>query len=284
MNSYKEGTKMRAIKISVVMLTAAVLSLTGCNEKPGPKVLAKVNGTPITADDLNFVPKQPHGEKAPDYGPKGIEDVINQELLYQKGIRLGMDQDPSYRRKLVSLNNLPQGAKRLEMARRVFNTQIASKTDISRDEAQAYYQRNAGQIATELHLLMVSFASKGEAEKAQKKLAAGADFAALARPVMKGKPGQQREPWDLGFVKWQQIPVDFLDQIYGLRPGQLSGLLGTPRTGFQIVKLVERRQLPEPGFDKVSAMLMNQLRDAKLLKEYREYLEALRKEANIVTF
>lgn len=275
---------MRAIKLSVVVLTAAVLSLTACNEKPGPKVLAKVNGTPLTVEDVNFAPKPVHGEKPVEYGPKGVEDVIDQELLYQKGIRLGMDQDPSYRRKLVSLNSMPQGAKRLEMARRVFNTEIASKTEVQREEAKAYYEKNAGQIATELHLLMVSFASKGEAEEAQKKLSAGADFATLARPVMKGKPGQEREPWDLGFVKWQQIPVDFLDQIYGLKPGQVSGLLGNQRTGFQIVKLLERRQLPEPGFDQSSAMVMNRLRDVKLLKEYRQYLEALRKEANIVTF
>jgi peptidyl-prolyl cis-trans isomerase C len=275
---------MRTLKLSVLMLTAtALLFSTGCNEKPGSKILAKVNGAPLTVDDLNFRPQETHSS-TPQYGEKSIDDIINQELLFQQGIRLRLDQDPSYRRKLASLNSQPPGAKRQEMARRVFNVAIASKIDVGYQEGKDYYEKNAEQIATELHLLLVKFDQKREAEEALQQLSRGADFASIARRVTKGDAVQGKEPWDLGFVKWEQVPVDYLDRIYGLRTGEVSAILGSQATGFQIVKLLERRKVPEPGFQKVSAMVINRLRDLKLLKEYYQYLAALRKDAKIVTF
>jgi peptidyl-prolyl cis-trans isomerase C len=274
---------MRRIKISLLVLATALLTLTGCNEKPGAKVLAKVNGVPITVDDVNFRQQEGHGKK-PEYGPKTVDDIINQELMFQQGVRLGLDQDPSYRRKLDTLNSAEPGAKRLEMARRVFSTEVASKVEVGHQEAKQYFEKNAEQIATDLHLLMVKFTSRGDADQALKKLRSGADFASVARPVMTGAQGGGRQPWDLGFVKWQQVPVEFLDQIYGLKPGQVSEVLGTQRTGYQIVRMVEKRQGPIPEYGAVMALVMNRLRDLKLLNQYHQYLATLRKEAKIVTF
>jgi peptidyl-prolyl cis-trans isomerase C len=275
---------MRTIKFSTAMLTACVLlSLTACNEKPGAKVLAKVNGTPLTAEDVSFRLQEAHG-KQPQHGKKSIDDIINQELLFQKGRQLGLDKDPSYQSKLAALKKLPPGAQRLEMARRVFNTQIASKIEVSYQDGKDYYQKNADQISTELHLYMAMFEKREQAEDALKKLRAGADFASIARPVMKEAAVPGREPWDLGFVRWEQVPVDFLDPVYRLNPGELSGVLGSQPTGFQIVKLLERRQAPKASYESKSAAVMNRLRDLKLLQAYKDYLETLRKEAKIVTF
>jgi peptidyl-prolyl cis-trans isomerase C len=274
---------MGRIKLSLIVLAAALLILTGCNEKPGSKVLAKVNGVPITVDDVNFRQQEGHGKK-PEYGPKTVDDIINQELMFQQGIRLGLDQDPTYRRKLDTLNSAAPGAKRLEMARRVFSTEVAAKVEVGHREAKQYFEKNAEQIATDLHLHMVKFVNKGEADEALKKLRSGADFASVARSPLTAARGGGREPWDLGFLKWQQVPVEFLDQIYGLKPGEVSEVLGTQRTGYQIVKMVEKRRGPIPEYGAITALVMNRLRDLKLLNQYHQYLATLRKEAKIVTF
>jgi len=265
------------------MTATALFGLTGCNGKPSSKVLAKVNGIPLTAEDVSFRLQEAHG-KTPQYGNKSIDDVINQELLFQRGMKLRLDQDPSYRQKLAALNAMPPGAKRLEMARRVFNFEIASKIEVSHQEARDYYEKNADQIATELHLELIKFDDKAQAEEAVKKLRAGADLAAIARQLQKPAAAEGKTPWDLGFVKWEQVPVDFLDQVYALKPGQVSGVLGTQHTGFQVVKLLERRQVSQAGYEKMSAGVQNRLRDLKLLTAYNQYLETLRKEAKIVTF
>jgi peptidyl-prolyl cis-trans isomerase C len=275
---------MRIVKFSAALLTAALfLSLTACNEKPGSKVLAKVNGTPLTAEDVNFRLQEAHG-KTPQTGNKSIDDIINQELLFQKGKQLGLDQDPTFQSKLVALKKMPAGALRLEMARRVFNTQIASKIAVSHQDGKDYYEKNAEQISTELHLQMIMFQDKAKAEEALKKLRGGADFATIARPVMTGQPVPGREPWDLGFIRWDQVPVDFVSEIYRLKPGEISGILGSQPTGFQVVKLLERRQVPKSSYENQSASIINRLRDLKLLQAYKDYLVTLRKEAKIVTF
>lgn len=275
---------MRTLKLFAVTLsTAALFCVAGCNAKPGSEVLAKVNGLPITADDLTFRKVEGHG-KTPQYGPKTVEDIVDQELLYQKGIRLGLDQDPGYQRQLPELSRMPAGAKRLEMARRVFTTQIASRIEVRPDDGRKYYAAHADQIRTQLHLGLLKFDDRQKAEEALKKLRDGADFAGVAKGVMKGAGANGREAWDLGFVKWEQVPVEFADSLYRLKPGEVSAVLGSKATSFQIVKLMEKRTTPEPGYEKVSALVINRLRDLKLLEAYQQYLETLRKEATIVTF
>ncbi len=272
-------------------LLAALFCMSGCNGRPqqspsqdnkGTKILARVNGTPLTAADVAFRPEAPHG--LPSWYPeKTLDDIVNQELLYQKGLKLGLDKDFSYRNKLAKLNALPPGAKRLEMARRVFNTQIASTIEVTYQDGKDYFDKNADRIATELQLEIAKFDKRQDAENALKKLRGGASVESVARPVMGVKPVDGRMPWDLGFVKWDKVPVDFQEQIYRLKPGEVSDVLGNQGTGFQIVKLLASRRGPKYDYAAVSAVVMNRLRDQKLLEAYAHYVAQLRKEANIVT-
>ena len=274
---------MLNVKRLLIVLAAMSALLSGCNGKAQEKILAKVNGMPITAEDVAFRLDLGHGNK-PQYGDKSIDDIINQELLYQQGVRLGLDQDPSYQRLLVKLNSAPAGARRLEMARRVFNTEIAAKVDVTYQEGQDYFEKHAEQIAAQLHLEMIKFAKRSQAEEALKRLRGGASIEEIARPLMGETPVQGRKPWDLGFVGWQQIPVDFTTRIYTLKPGEVSEVLGSRATGFQVVKLIEIRKGARTGYPALSATVMNRLRDLKLLQAYARYVETLRKEAKIVTF
>ena len=269
------------------VLILGMLSIAGCDGKPqyapsgqGAKVLARVNGVPLTAEDVAFRLQEAHGNK-PQYGNKSIDDIVNQELLYQQGLKLGLDKDPSYQRKFLKPEGVSSGAKRLEMARLVFNTQIASHIDVRFTDGKEYYDKNADRIATELHLEMARFDNRPEAEAALKKVRDGASFESIARPVMGTTPVDGRMPWDLGFVTWDKVPVDFVDSVYTLKPGEVSGILGSGPTGFQIVKLRASRRVPKVDYPVISATVMNRLRDKKLLEAYNQYVEQLREKATI---
>jgi peptidyl-prolyl cis-trans isomerase C len=267
-----------------VSILVAVLCVAGCQGKEhqsppgqGSKVLARVNGTPIMADDVNFRLEKAHG--GTDSRSKSLDDIINQELLYQQGVKLGLDKDPSYKAKLADLERQPSGARRLEMARRVFNTQIAAKVNLMPRDGQEYYDRNADRIATELHLELIKSDSRQEAEEALRKIRGGAAFESVARPIMEG-----REQWDLGFVKWEQIPVEFVEPVYKLKPAEVSDILGSQQTGFQIIKVVERRKIGKTAYSAIQGTVMNRLRDLKLLEAYNQYMDQLRKDAKIEKF
>lgn len=271
-------------------LLVLLLILSGCQAKQQQstsgkvaKLLARVNGVSLSADDLSFQKQEGHATQ-PKYGDKTIDDIIDQELLYQQGIKLGLDKDPTYLNKLVKYQNQPPAAVRQEMARRVFNTQIASKIDVSFKDTKDYFDKNIDKIATELHLEMISFAEREQAEEALKKLRNGSSFDVVAQAGMGKTKVDNLRPWDLGYLKWDKIPVDFVEAVYKLKPGEISDILGNHRTGFQVVKLDAIRNSPKIKYNDVSAMVMNRLRDLKLLEAYNQYVAQLRNNANIVKY
>ncbi len=266
---------------------------SGCTAKKEPakssetegKVVAKVNGTPITEEDLSFPMRGAHGErKGSGNQQKALDDVITEELLYQEGLKIGLDKDPGYRAQIAKLEHQLAIAKRAEMTRRVYNTQVAAKVEIANSDAKNYYDQKAHQIATELHLGVISFNNKERAEEALGKIRAGAPFESIARSVMGSQVSAGREPWDLGFLSWDQIPVDFVDAVYRLKPGEVSDLVSSKRTGYQIFKLFGARKNPKADFTSLSGLIMNRLRDEKVIEAYEQYVEKLKKEAKIEKF
>jgi peptidyl-prolyl cis-trans isomerase C len=273
----------------------ATLALTACNKPENDgKALAKVNGTSITREDLELTAKQSgHGEARQ---MKDLDYVISEELMYQQGCRIGLDKDPTYKKQLVALEQKGHGmAKtqagyaryvacqmRSEMARRVFNTQIASKVDVTLPEAHDYFDRNKEMIRTELHLGLLKFQESGDAIKALHQIRQGTPFETIAkeREQKKAQP-----PADLGFVAWRDLPIDFAGPLYKLKAGEVSQIMGNQESGFQIVKLYASRPSPRNiEFKDVSGSIMNGLRDLKLVEEHHKYLEQLKKQAKIVTF
>jgi parvulin-like peptidyl-prolyl isomerase len=290
----KDGTLKKAFFL-FFMGFILLLAFSGCKTrkdgaeipKAGSRVVAKVNGQVITEEDLNFRLLGPHGRKrAPgkEEKEKEIGDVIQEELLYQQGIKLGLDNDPGYRMKIARLERQLDNFKRVEMARRVYTTQVAAKINITLQDAKDYYEKHADRITTELHLGVISFRSSEEAEEALKKIRRGASFEAIAREVMGSKLPAGREPWDLGFLPWDRIPFHFVDAVYQLKPGEVSGVVASKRTGFEIFRLIGSRKNAKAGFSTMSGIIMNRLRDQRVIEARERYVEGLKKEAKIEIF
>ncbi len=217
------------------------------------KVVAKVNGTPITEEDLSFRLPGAHGEKrASGNQQKALDDVITEELLYQQGLKIGLDKDPGYRAQIARFERQLAHVKRAEMTRRVYNTQVAAKVEITHADAKNYYDKNADQITTELHLGVILFNNKEGAGEALEKIRGGATFESIARSVMGSQVSAGREPWDLGFLSWDRIPIDFVDAVYRLKPGEVSNIVSSKRTGYQIFKLLGARKNPKADFASMS--------------------------------
>ena len=274
----------------------AMIALAGCNKPEGDgKVLATVNGTAITQKDLELSTR-PSGH-SPGGAAKDLDYLIGEELMYQQGKRIGLDRDPTYQKQRARLEqsghgmakNSPEHVRsvanemRSEMAQRVFSTQIAARAEVRMAEAKEYFERNRQTIGTQLHLGLIKLQSRQDAQKALQRISQGEKFEAVARQA-KGKTVQTASP-DLGFLSWTEIPIDFVEPLYKLKPGEVSGILGNQQAGFQIVKVYETRPSPKPPqFADVSGSIMNGLRDLKIVQLHHQYLGQLKKEAKIVTF
>lgn len=278
-----------------ILALCATVAAAGCN-KPATvgKPLATVNGTTITQQDLDFsaLPSG-HGPAKPS---KDLAYVIDEELMSQQGHKIGLDRDPTYQKQLARLQQAGHGMlqsspertayvasqMRTEMARRVFDTQIAAKVDVRMPEAKEYFDRHRESINTQLHLGLIKFADEKSARQALEKLRQGTPFEKLGG----AKSGQETAAVrDLGFLPWSELPIDFVEPLYKLKPGEVSGVMGNYEAGYQLIKVYGSRPSPrELRFADVSGSIMNGLRDLKIMQEHQAYLEQLKKQAKIVTF
>ena len=273
-----------------VVLSTVVLLLAVCQGKPlwgrdGNAVLARVNGTPITEENIAVNLSRGHGWPAEvQAGREFLDDAILEVLMYQEGLKLGLDKEIGYKAFIAKKQNQVPRAQWREMKRRVINSQIAAKIDIRPQDARDYYEKNAERIATQLHLLYIKVKSRGAADEALKKIRSGASFESVARPLMGDTKVDGREVWDLGFVKWDRIPVDFFDAVYRLRPGEMSDVMGSQQAGFQIVKVLAKKKVPVVAFSASQGIVMNRLRDLKILESYNQYVAQLKNNAKIEIF
>ncbi len=276
------------MKISTLAL-AVILSLSftiqGCkstatNESKTGNVLATVNGAPITGDDV-FLRLGGH-EQFIDSPVRDevLDEVINDELLYQKGVKLGLDKDEKFQSAVRMMERRITAYKRAEIARRVRDTQIAAKVNMTDQDVKEYYGKHAEQIATELHLGVLQFADKAAADEALARIRAGASFEKVGAEQPKG-PGQN---WDKGFLHWNQIPIEIADTVYGLKKGEVSGVLTASPAGIFIIKVIDRKKNPKTEFANVKAVLENRLIKIKIQEAYDQYLQKLKKESTIKKF
>jgi len=288
---------MRIYRCGVIAAALMLCCSAGCKEQAKkapqangekqPKVLAKVNGVPITEVDLAFKMSKTHGMASSQQSDRTLDDIIREELLYQQGIKLGLDKDPGYQAQIDKLERQLANMKRIEMTRRVFNTQIASKVTITNEEVKEYFTKNESRIATDLHLGMLTFGTREAADEAQRKMRAGASFESVAAETggskNPGMPGNAR-PWDMGYTTWDQIPIDFVDTVYKLKPGEVSGVVSMKETGFYIFKLFEARKNPKADYNSMAGTIMNRLRDQRVMDEYKKFEEQLKRDAKIERF
>ena len=169
---------------------------------------------------------------------------------------------------------------------------IASKVTVSDQEAKAFYDKNPDtftlpeQVRASHILITVDpkasaadrKKAKAKAESLLKQLKAGADFAKLAKENS-GCPSS-KQGGDLGYFSKGQMVKPFEDAAWGLKPGELSGVVET-QFGYHIIKLTERRGASKVPFDAVKGRIEESLKERKVGELVNAELEAARKSARI---
>jgi parvulin-like peptidyl-prolyl isomerase len=249
-----------------------------------PKVLAVVNGTAITDEEVNFYLMRGKGQATtPELQQETLGKVIDAELLYQKGVELGMDKDPRYQQVLRLLELRNKATRRNELMRRIFKEEIADKVMLEDDAAKEYYEDNKKELSTEYHLLMLRFEHLADAEQALEELnKKKTTFEKLAEKQFRGAKKPDGKPvWDLGFLNWRQMPEEWTKAVFALDPGKYSEPIATHRSGYRVLKLVAKREGAAVSFEKVKATIENRLKANATLLAREEYAKKLRSDAKI---
>lgn len=255
-------------------LLALVLSLVACEQQPAPpkpgagapsssaaaaapgdKILARVNGAPITETDVKLRSKPPTGHTGetakPPPDPKAVLDnLVLDEIAAQRAVELGLDKDPAYQSKLREMEASLNAFKRQELSQRFFAKEVGDKAKVSDEATKKYFDEHAREIRSEYHVMQLLFTrDEAGARAASEEIKKGASFDELAKKKFPGLPESMKPPWDLGYLKWNQIPDAWWPVIFGMKPGDVSGVIAGEESRYWVVKLVDRRELPQTSFE-----------------------------------
>lgn len=263
-----QSSCLRAVVITAVTaLSAAYLT----SPAAAAKVLAKVNGTEITDEDVKVatddlassLPPQLEGKARESYV---LDFLIDGELVAQKAKADKLDQTPEFAKKLTY--------QREKLLMESLLGQVA-KTAVTDAALHATYEeaKKAQKPETEVHARHILVAEEADAKAALKRVKGGEDFAKVAKEVSKD-PGS--EGGDLGwFTKSRMVP-EFAEAAFKLEPGQISDLVKSA-FGWHVIKLEEKRQTSFPPFDEVK----DQVARYVVQKAQGELVAGLRKTAKI---
>jgi peptidyl-prolyl cis-trans isomerase C len=272
-------TVKRSSIIRIATLVLTVAALAGCGSKSTPPageakkgdVLAEVNGTAITSDELKKqIEMLPPQVKAFAGTPEGrrelFDNIIAQQLMVDEAKKEGIENDATFKERLEDIR------KRLMVESYVKKT-LADKVKIDDAELQKFYEQNKDRFKTGNQIKASHIIVKDEnlAKQVKAELDKGGNFEELAKKY--STDGAAAKGGDLGwFAKDAMIP-EFYDAAAALKEGQVSGIIKT-RFGFHIVKLTGKRG---PGILPF-AEIKEQLKEMMLPQKQQEYFAKMKQE------
>lgn len=290
-NREKKDLRIIIVPLAVVFLMTSLLSCAGKKEADRKtdadvqgKVLATVNGVPITEYDVNLNLKRAvHGETVtPEATQNVLEALVRNELVYQQSLELGLDKNPEYRRKLSEVEAQLRDYKRKEMSA-LYREYVKAKAAVTDSEAREYFEKNSGRIRTKVHLGQIYYRGE-EARIAEdyKELKSGIPFEKVASKRFPNLPKGMKAPWDLGYLHWSQIPPYWQDSIDRLKPGQVSEILRGPNERFWVIRLIDKTEDPNVTFATEKEKIVEILRGQKAEELSESMLRQMRTNSKIL--
>jgi peptidyl-prolyl cis-trans isomerase C len=260
------------------ILTAALLSVTAISanviaQETG-KVVAKVNGAPITEQDLAFAER----EIGPNLNQAKVMDLAKRrEVLIEFLIENQVLAEAAIKNKLgdgAGFANRMAYWKRRALREAYFEKSIQST--ITEAEAKTFYDAQAAKAKGGLQIRARHILVKTE-EKAKEVfelIAHDGDFVELAKKHSTGPSAPQGG--DLGYFGPGQMVPEFQKTAFALKKGEVSMPVKT-KFGWHIIKVEDRRESGMPAFDKLKSRIVQHLSRVKT----RQITTDMRKSAKV---
>ena len=210
-----------------------------------PKVLAKVDGVPITEEDVNDalldigpgLPQKLEGAEREKYV---LDYLIDLRLVAKKAEADKLDAGADFSRRLAYYRD--------KLAMEALLTVVAKSATTDEAEHKAYDEAAKAQPPVEeVHARHILLPTEEEAKAALERIKKGEDFAKVATEMSKDPAG---DGGDLGWFSKDRMVPEFADAAFKLQPGQVSEPVNS-QFGWHIIKVEERRMKTFPPFEQV---------------------------------
>ncbi len=267
---------------AVLSLIFAMVLISGPSYGKKEKVLARVNGEPITEKDfseaLEVLPPQLRAvvQSNPDMKKKFLENLINQKLLLQQMRKEGVKEDEEIKRKVRQY--------REALLLKKYVDEKLSNIKVTDEEVKEYYEKHKSEFTqpAKVKVRHILVKTKKEAEEIRKKLLKGADFAALARKYSIDK-ASARNGGELGELTRDSLVKEFANVAFSLKVGEISKPVKT-RFGYHIIQVEKKTPEVVIPLSHVKEEIRQTLLHQKRSEALRKMIEDLKKKSKVEVY
>lgn len=256
-------------------------------------------------------------EEMEDLRKSVLEELISAELLYQesqksgmedltgevedqfKKIKGGFESEEAFRKVLkergITEKELKADIKKGLYIRRFLDTKVFKDITVSEEEKKQEYEKNKDKLdvpeqvrARHILVRMAEDASQEEKDKARgkiedlrKRAVSGEDFEELARN--NSEDGSASRGGDLGYFKRGDMVEPFESAAFGLKEGEISGLVET-RFGYHIIQHVNTMPAHTLTYGEVAEEIERFLLNQRRSQELNKFVDGLKKGAKVETY
>jgi peptidyl-prolyl cis-trans isomerase SurA len=311
---------------SLILLPAAFAADTIVEE-----IVARVNNQIITSsefrrseDELRKEAQQQDPVNADkiiaDREKDVLRDLIDQQLLLQKGKDLGITADTELIKKLdqmrkdmnldsmeelekaaqgqgISFEEFKQNMRNQIITQQVIGKEVGSRLVIDKDQEQKFYDEHKSELdqpeQVRLSEILVSTEKKSVDTQDDSQLLQAAQTKAdgLLDEIKKGAKFEDiarkssdgpsaAQGGDLGSFKRGTLAKELEDKTFAMKTGDVSDVIRT-KQGFIILKVTEHHEAGIPPLSQIEPRIQDAVYMQKLQPALREYLTKLREDAFI---
>lgn len=274
---------------------ALLLAAASPAAPPADGVLVRVNGVPIRRSEVV-------DRLLARYGAQAVDEMIDESLLRQAARRGKIAADPAeVERRLTKLqeqfgsrdlfvSQLEQAGSSLakvrgDLAEEIVRERLVAKARrlaVDDSELKKAFDENKDKLGSPqaVHLRHILVATDAQAQDVVARIMAGADFAALAREKSLAASGKAAGG-DYGFIGRGMLPREIDEIAFAMKSGEIRIVPG-PR-GRHVLQVLGVRPAKPAVFSEAKADLRDMLMAEKIRKAAPDYLQELRRDADIKT-
>ncbi len=234
-------------------------------------VLAKVGEKELTQRDLqDFMASLPpeYSQQLQGLGEEVlVEELVNQELLYQDAIARKLDESSAYKAEMSKLGK--------EVLKGIAINEVLQKAQPSEEEIKTFYEENKDSFV-EPEKVAASHILVDDLEKAQEikaKLDAGESFSQLALEY--SSCPSKENGGALGLFERGRMVPEFEEVAFELALEEISEPVKS-QFGYHIIQLDNKVPAGEKSFEAALPEIVQTLTSQKQQALYGQYMEELR--------
>lgn len=260
-------------------------STTKAERKINGEQIAAVNGVGIGSEDFAVMASRTTPEDGKtlslDERKEVVDKLVMEELLFQKALEKGYDQDPKVKK--VMINALVRAE--------VYDT--VKNSDFSDEELKAYYEEHKEEFTVPEKVQIYSLLIKvtDELPEADAKAKVDRLYTQIKkdpskfRDIAKNESDSpyKRRGGDVGFVPKTGKPgleQDLVDKAFAMKVETLSEPFKS-KAGWNVIYIPAKREAKERSFKDMKGSVLRKVKNEKVKDMYDSYTSGLKTDVNI---